>query len=199
MLRAGEAGPAPAAWRGALLGEAAALGSDLRPVDARDARRFRSAREIHSNELPVTHNVQMVGALALVTAAAAITFPHGTAVITTTPTHTVTVRIEIARTDPQRHQGLMGRDTLAPRAGMAFLWTGEVRGTFWMKNTTIPLSIAFWDRRGRILKILDMSPCLRDPCRVYDPKVPFSGALEVNRGAFRRWGAHPGSAIRIRG
>jgi uncharacterized membrane protein (UPF0127 family) len=141
----------------------------------------------------------MAGAFALVAAATAITFPHGTAVITTSGMRTVTLRIEIARTEPQLRQGLSGRHTLAPRAGMAFLWTREVRGQFWMKNTSIPLSIAFWDRRGRILKILDMSPCLKDPCRVYDPKIPFSGALEVNRGAFRRWGAHPGSPIRIRG
>jgi uncharacterized membrane protein (UPF0127 family) len=141
----------------------------------------------------------MVGALALVASAAAITFPHGTAVITTSGTRTVTVRIEIARTEAQLSKGLMGRRTLAPRAGMAFLWPGEVRGRFWMKDTSIPLSIAFWDRRGRILKILDMAPCPKPPCPVYDPKIAFSGALEVNRGAFRRWGAHPGSAIRIRG
>ena len=74
---------------------------------------------------------------------------------------------------------------------MAFLWKSDVRGQFWMKNTSIPLSIAFWGKSGRILRILDMAPCRRDPCRVYDPKVAFRGALEVNRGAFARWGVRP--------
>jgi hypothetical protein len=81
---------------------------------------------------------------------------------------------------------------------MAFLWVGEVRGTFWMKDTKIPLSIAFWNRNGRIVRILDMAPCLRAPCKVYDPKVAFQGALEVNRGAFKRWGVRPGAHVTIR-
>ena len=140
----------------------------------------------------------MAGALAIVAAAAAITFPHGTAVITTAGARTVTIHVEIARTAPQLRQGLMGRRTLAPRAGMAFLWTGEVRGQFWMKDTKIPLSIAFLNRNGLIVRIFDMAPCLRAPCKVYDPKVAFQGALEVNRGAFRRWGVRPGAHVTIR-
>ena len=50
----------------------------------------------------------------------------------------------------------------------------------------------------RILLILDMAPCRRDPCKLYDPKVAFRGALEVNRGAFARLGVRPGAIVTIR-
>lgn len=129
--------------------------------------------------------------------AAAISFPHGTAVIRTAD-QTVRLRVEIASTPAQLEQGLSGRRTLAPNSGMVFLWKGDVRGQFWMKDTTVPLSIAFWGKSGRILRILDMAPCRRDPCKVYDPKVAFRGALEVNRGTFARWGVRPGAVVTIR-
>ena len=67
-----------------------------------------------------------------------------------------------------------------------------------MKDTLIPLSIAFYDGRGRILRILDMAPCHADPCRAYDAGVAYRGALEVNREAFRRWRVRVGSTIRLR-
>jgi uncharacterized membrane protein (UPF0127 family) len=126
-----------------------------------------------------------------------ITFPHGRALIRT-PQRTVTVKVEIAETTPQLERGLMFRRSLAPNSGMAFLWAGDTRGRFWMKNTLIPLSIAFWGKSGRILRILDMAPCRADPCKVYDPQVAFRGALEVNRGAFKRWGVHRGAVVTIR-
>jgi len=126
-----------------------------------------------------------------------ITFPHGRALIRT-PGRTVTVKVEIARTSAQLERGLMFRRSLAANGGMAFLWAGDTRGKFWMKNTLIPLSIAFWGKSGRILRILDMAPCRADPCQAYDPHVAFRGALEVNRGAFRRWGVHRGAVVTIR-
>ena len=70
-------------------------------------------------------------------------------------------------------------------------------GGFWMKNTLIPLSIAFFDARGRILRMLDMEPCREEDCPLYDPGVPYHGALEVNRGAFQRWGVRAGDRIRL--
>ena len=130
-------------------------------------------------------------------AAAGVTFPHATAVIVTGK-RSVTVRVELASTEAQKRQGLMNRRSLAPDAGMAFLFTAPTRTEFWMKDTLIPLSIAFYDRRGRILRILDMAPCRADPCRVYDAGVAYRGALEVNRGAFRRWRVRVGSTIRLR-
>jgi uncharacterized protein len=139
----------------------------------------------------------VLGLLPTLALSAALTFPHGTAVIRT-PGPTVRVRVEIAEQPAQRHQGLSGRHALAPGSGMAFLWTSDVRERFWMKDTSIPLSIAFWGRSRRILRILDMAPCRRDPCRIYDPKVAFRGALEVNRGAFERWRVRPDALVTIR-
>ena len=139
----------------------------------------------------------MLRVLATVAVSAVVTFPHGTAVIRT-PARTVQVRVEIAETVEQHERGLSGRRTLAPKSGMAFLWQSDVRERFWMKDTSVPLSIAFWDNRGRILRILDMAPCRRDPCKIYDPHVAFRGALEVNRGAFARWGVHRGALVTIR-
>ena len=139
----------------------------------------------------------MLQLLATISAVVAVTFPQGTAVIRT-PERSVTVKVELARTPDQLHTGLSGRSTLAAKAGMAFLFGHDVREQFWMKNTPIPLSIAFWGKSGKILRILDMAPCLADPCRVYDPDVAFRGALEVNRGAFKRWGVRPGAVVTIR-
>ena len=130
-------------------------------------------------------------------AAADLTFPRGTARIDT-GRRVVTVRVEVARTPAQRAQGLMHRRSLARNAGMLFLFARPTRARFWMKDTTIPLSIAFADRRGRILRILDMAPCPSEPCPVYDPRVVASSALEVNRGAFARWGVRRGARITLR-
>ncbi|MBD0290293.1 MAG: DUF192 domain-containing protein [Thermoleophilia bacterium] len=91
----------------------------------------------------------------------------------------------------------MGRVALPANAGMLFVWDSDTSGGFWMKDTLIPLSIAFYDARGRILRVLDMVPCRADPCPVYDPGVAYRGALEVNRGAFRRWGVRAGDRITL--
>jgi uncharacterized protein len=137
-------------------------------------------------------------ALVLATAAfGATTFPRGTAVLGAGERR-VTVAVELATTSDQRARGLMFRTKLAPDAGMAFLFGRSVTGGFWMKNTRIPLSIAFWNARGRIVRILDMTPCRADPCPVYDPRMSYVGALEVNRGAFRRWGVARCDRLAIR-
>jgi uncharacterized membrane protein (UPF0127 family) len=78
-----------------------------------------------------------------------------------------------------------------------FLFPEDTTSSFWMKNTLLPLSIAFYGADGRIVRILDMEPCRRAPCRLYDPHVTYRGALEVNRGAFRRWGVAEGDRVRV--
>jgi uncharacterized membrane protein (UPF0127 family) len=92
----------------------------------------------------------------------------------------------------------MYRRSLAPKAGMVFLYPEDVSGGFWMKNTLIPLDIAFYDRTGRIVRILTMQPCRRDPCRVYAPGAAYRAALEVNAGSFRRWNVRVGDRIVVR-
>jgi uncharacterized membrane protein (UPF0127 family) len=136
-------------------------------------------------------------ALCPLASASDIRFARGTVTIAT-GVRNVTVKVEIAETDAQRAQGLMFRSSLARNAGMVFLFPRDSRGGFWMKNTHIPLSIAFADRRGRILKILDMAPCHAEPCPVYDPRVAYRRALEVNKGAFKRWGVRRGDRIALR-
>lgn len=86
--------------------------------------------------------------------------------------------------DTTRARGLMHRKQLPRRAGMVFRFAQKRRGGFYMKNTLIPLSIAFFDGSGTVVDVLDMRPCKADPCPTYTPKAPYVGALEVNRGFF---------------
>jgi uncharacterized membrane protein (UPF0127 family) len=97
--------------------------------------------------------------------------------------------------DAERELGLMDRTTLAPYDGMAFVWDHPVETSFWMKDTLIPLTVAFWDETGRIVSILDMPPCRADPCPTYDPGTPVVGALEVPQGDLERHGVELGDSV----
>jgi len=91
----------------------------------------------------------------------------------------------------------MGRRSLAPDAGMVFFEDGPTDATFWMKDTLIPLSIAFWTSGGRIVDLLDMEPCRADPCLLYRSRAPYVGAVEVNRGFFEAHGVTLGDLVRL--
>jgi hypothetical protein len=110
----------------------------------------------------------------------------------------VTIRVEIADTDAERELGLMGKTSLAPERGMVFLYDEPAERSFWMKDTLIPLSIAFWDERGRIVTILDMDPCPDGVCPTYESGVPVVGAVEVNQGYFDKHGITEGDRVRLR-
>jgi uncharacterized membrane protein (UPF0127 family) len=112
---------------------------------------------------------------------------------------TTTVPVEVADTTEERARGLSGRETLAADAGMLFLFDEPVTQGFWMKDTLIPLSIAFIDGNGRIIALRDMEPCRREPCPLYEPGRPYSSALEVNQGAFDRWGIGEGDRASLSG
>jgi len=139
--------------------------------------------------------VLALGAL-LTQVGAAAAFTRGTAVLDTGERR-VRIAIELADEPDEWRVGLMHRRSLARNAGMLFVFPRPIRGGFWMKNTLIPLSIAFLDARGRILRIMVMTPCRADPCPTYDPRVAYKAALEVNRGSFTRWGARHGDTIRL--
>ena len=109
----------------------------------------------------------------------------------------VEVVVEVADDDDERNVGLMNRERLDPDAGMVFLWDEPLHATFWMKDTLIPLSIAFWDDRNEIVSILDMEPCAADPCPSYDPGTEFEGALEVNQGFFEEHGVEVGDTVEL--
>ena len=120
-------------------------------------------------------------------------------VLIDTGERSVRVRVEIADSPSERERGLMNRKSLPEDAGMLFVYESDTTGGFWMKDTLIPLSIAFYDANGKIVRILDMEPCRSEPCPVYDPGVAYRGALEVNRGAFERWGVREGDVITLAG
>lgn len=109
----------------------------------------------------------------------------------------VLVNVEVAETPEERQKGLMFRESLPADSGMVFIFFEESEGGFWMKNTLIPLSIAFFDKDGEIVRLLDMDPCTKEPCRIYDPEVSYYGALEVNSGAFAEWGIEEGDIFRL--
>ena len=108
-----------------------------------------------------------------------------------------TLSVQVADTDEERARGLMGVEHLPPDHGVAFVWDDPVWSEFWMKNTLIPLSIAFWDSSGRIVGILDMQPCTSDPCPRYASPEPYVGAVEANLGWFGDRGVEVGDVVEL--
>jgi len=95
------------------------------------------------------------------------------------------VQAEIARTPEALRRGLMERRALPPDHGMLFVFDEDDVHCFWMKNTPLPLSIAFIDAAGRIVSIQDMQPYALD---VHCPPGPVRYALEMAQGWFTRAG-----------
>ena len=91
------------------------------------------------------------------------------------------LRVEIAATDPEREKGLMFRRTMGANDGMLFIFDEPAYHSMWMKNTLIPLSVAFVDREGVILNILDMEPQTLDTHMSAGPSIY---AIETNKGWF---------------
>ena len=104
------------------------------------------------------------------------------------------VKAEIARTSAQREQGLMYRKTLKDGEGMLFIFERDQILSFWMKNTLVPLSIAYIARDGRILEIYDMEPGNLDPVQ---SSRSARYALEVPQGWFIRAGIENGDRLDI--
>jgi len=102
--------------------------------------------------------------------------------------------VELAVTPEERARGLMYRESLADDRGMLFVFEYSGRWGFWMKNTLIPLSIAFLDHEGNVVNIEDMQP---HDTTVTMPKGEILYALEVNLGWFARHGIRPGSRIAL--
>lgn len=92
--------------------------------------------------------------------------------------------VYVADTPELRQRGLTGVESLPQEAGMLFLFPEDTQSGFWMKDTLIPLSIAFLGADGTVLAVLDMEPCEADPCPTYSPGVSYRAALEVNQGRF---------------
>jgi uncharacterized protein len=108
----------------------------------------------------------------------------------------VEVRVEIADDASERARGLMHRTALAENRGMLFVFPDEEVLSFWMKNTLIPLSVAFIDSEGRIVDIQDMKP-LDDEPPSYVSSEPARYALEVNQGFFEEHGVKVGDRAEL--
>lgn len=101
----------------------------------------------------------------------------------------------LADTGDRRRRGLMFVTDLGAADGMAFAYPTLHSGTFWMKNTVLPLSIAFFGAEGTYLSAFDMEPCTEDPCELYRTPADFSVAIETPRGGLAELGIGPGSVL----
>lgn len=102
------------------------------------------------------------------------------------------IKAEVAANDPQRQQGLMFREKMEGNNGMVFVFDQANTQCMWMKNTLLPLSVAFIDDQGKIVNIEDMQPqTLESHCS----KKPVRFALEMNLGWFKQKNIKPGMTI----
>ena len=102
------------------------------------------------------------------------------------------IRAELANTPESRMQGLMFRKTLGTSDGMLFVFDEPERQCMWMRNTYVPLSVAFIDAKGAILNVEDMEPLTENShCALGPAKF----ALEMNKGWFASRGLKAGTRI----
>jgi uncharacterized membrane protein (UPF0127 family) len=104
------------------------------------------------------------------------------------------VKVEVADTPERWEHGLMGRTSLPPDSGMLFVFPEPGTVGFWMKDTPLPLSIAFIDASGAVLSVQDMQPFSTD---VHSPPAPYRYALEVSQGYFAAHDIPPGARAAI--
>ncbi|MBI2913861.1 MAG: DUF192 domain-containing protein [Chloroflexi bacterium] len=107
---------------------------------------------------------------------------------------TAVLTVEIADTPQALQRGLMFRDSLPEDQGMLFDLGYESQAPIWMKDTSIPLSVAFISADGVILNIQDMQPFSED---LHRSPQPYSFAVEVNQGWFERHGVEEGSRVEL--
>ena len=107
-------------------------------------------------------------------------------------------KVELARTPDEQAQGLMFRESLAPNAGMLFLFGDASVRPFWMKNTMIPLDIIWLDAGGKVLFVSENTPpCKADPCPSYGPDKPAVNVLELAGGMAKKEGIAVGSVLKV--
>ena len=107
----------------------------------------------------------------------------------------------LAETEQHRQQGLMNQTSLLGYDGMVFQFPAPSTSGFWMKNTKIPLAVAFFDGEGRFVNAQGMDPCPAevDDCPSYPADAPYVTAVEVPKGGLGALGIGPGSVISFPG
>jgi uncharacterized protein len=104
------------------------------------------------------------------------------------------VTAEVADEAQERRMGLMFRQSLAPDSGMLFVMPKPERAAFWMKNTTLPLSVAYINPAGVIVEIHDLEPLDEKPVPSAFPNIAY--ALEMEQGWFETKGVLAGDRIK---
>lgn len=107
----------------------------------------------------------------------------------------------LAESALERATGLMNRTDLAGHDGMLFVFEEDTTGGFWMKDTPLPLSIAWFDSEGRFVSSADMEPCLGrgSDCPNYSAARAYRYALEVPQGGLAPLGIRPGAVLSVGG
>ena len=157
-----------------------------------------SARRATAHALViVAAGVLLIGGTAQAPAQTAQTLRRGMLVLVQDKVR-VTLNVEIADTPESRQLGLMNRPSLPDDAGMLFVFESTSRLAFWMRNTLIPLSVAFIDEQWKIVDIQDMrvgpNP-QTGQIEIYESAQPSRYALEVNQGLFARRGIGVGAKV----
>jgi uncharacterized membrane protein (UPF0127 family) len=101
--------------------------------------------------------------------------------------------VEVAETPEQMAQGLMFRTSLAPDAGMLFVYPQPTMATMWMRNTVIPLDMLFVDAQGRIVNIQQRAVPQSD--EIIAAAAPIRAVIELNGGTAARLGIEPGDQV----
>lgn len=112
------------------------------------------------------------------------------------------IALEVADTPAKREQGLMYRHAMAPDRGMLFIFDFEQTLRFWMKNTFLPLSIAYLDSNLCVFNIQDMEPIsvlVKGEPTLYPSPKPARFALEMNKGWFKKNNVGIGAQLKLTG
>lgn len=110
------------------------------------------------------------------------------------------VTLELALNDQEWANGLMFRDELPKDSGMLFVFPGDDRRPFWMKDTFIPLDMLWLDAKGVIVAIrANVQPCRLDPCPSVDPESSSRAVLELNGGFSAAHALRPGLRLAFTG
>ena len=106
--------------------------------------------------------------------------------------------VELADTDEKRTLGLMFRDSMPDDHGMLFIFPGETRRSFWMKNTRIPLDIFYFDSNLALVSVSENTPpCRTRRCPAYPSDGPAKYVLELNAGKAAELGVKSGDVLEL--
>lgn len=119
------------------------------------------------------------------------------AVVTRSDGTTCAVCLWLAATPDQRRRGLMSVTDLGDADGMAFGYDRPTTTRFWMRDTLLPLSIAFYDAAGGYLDAFDMEPCTTADCLLYPTAPDFVVAVETVAGGLPALGMTSGSTLAL--